>query len=159
MSTQPATQPPDLKPTPSVADLLKQLSGVQQPNFLNTLLPDLACVFDELPDVHTKGQAVLETLEALQPKDVFEFMLCIQMVAMHREGMHLLHKLAQADGKFLDRYANASTKLLRLYSEKLEALTRYRRRGEQHVRVEHVHVHEGAKAVIGNVQAGGGGGK
>jgi len=87
MSTQPITQSENPKPAPSVADLLKQLSGVRQENFLNTLLPDLACVFKELPDVHAKGQAVLEALEGMQPKDVHELMLCIQMVALHRQGM------------------------------------------------------------------------
>jgi hypothetical protein len=33
----------------------------------------------------------------------------------------------------------------------MEALIRYRRRGEQTVRVEHVHVHPGGQAVVGIV--------
>lgn len=136
-------------------DLLKQLSGVQQQNFLNTLLPDLACVFDELQEVSARGQAILEALEAMQPKDVHELTLCIQILALHRQGMNFMYKLSQAEGAFADRYLNASTKLLRLHGEKLEALNRYRRRGEQRVKVEHVHVHQGAQAVIGNIQAGG----
>jgi hypothetical protein len=58
--------------------------------------------------------------------------------------MNFMLKLAHADGKFVDRYLNASAKLLRLHGEKLEALNRYRRKGHQVVQVEHVHVHQGA---------------
>jgi hypothetical protein len=61
----------------------------------------------------------------------------------------------------LDSYGNLAVKLLRTYTAQLEALTKLRRGGEQTVRVEHVHVHAGGQAVVGNVstplsQAGGG---
>lgn len=141
----------------SVPELLKKLSGVYQDNFLQTLLPDLVANFSDIDDLSIKNNAVLEALEAMQPKDVHELMLCIQILALHRQGMNFMHKLAHADGKFMDRYLNASAKLLRLHGEKLEALNRYRRKGHQVVQVEHVHVHQGAQAVIGNIQTGGGG--
>ena len=32
-----------------------------------------------------------------------------------------------------------------------EVLLKYRRRGEQRVHVEHVHVHNGGKAIVGNI--------
>jgi hypothetical protein len=38
----------------------------------------------------------------------------------------------------------------------LEALNRHRGRGEQKVRVEHVHVHSGGQAIVGAVEGGGG---
>jgi hypothetical protein len=143
-------------PQQSLPALFKQLSGVYQENFLQTLLPDLVVNFEDINDLNIKNRAVLEALEAMQPKDAHELMLCIQILALHRQGMNFMYKLAHADGKFMDRYLNASAKLLRLHGEKLEALNRYRRKGHQVVQVEHVHVHQGAQAVIGNIQTGGG---
>ena len=140
----------------TVPHLLKQLSGVYQQNFLQTLLPDLVANFSDINDLSVKNKAVLEALEAMQPKDVHELMLCIQILALHRQGMNYMYKLSQSEGAFADKCLNASTKLLRLHGEKLEALNRYRRKGHQVVQVEHVHVHQGAQAIIGNVQTGGG---
>ena len=37
----------------------------------------------------------------------------------------------------------------------VEALNRYRGKGQQHVRVEHVHVNQGGQAIVGAVQGGG----
>jgi hypothetical protein len=37
----------------------------------------------------------------------------------------------------------------------LEALNRHRGKGQQKVTVEHVHVHEGGQAIVGNVEGGG----
>src|SRR4051812_855420 len=46
---------------------------------------------------------------------------------------------------------NLAVKLLRTYTTQIEALAKLRRGGEQRVRIEHVHVHEGAQAIVGNV--------
>ena len=48
-------------------------------------------------------------------------------------------------------FSSAATKLMRTYVLQVEAFRRLRQGGSQFVRVEHVHVHEGAQAVIGNV--------
>jgi hypothetical protein len=50
-----------------------------------------------------------------------------------------------------------ANKLLRAFAMQAEALAKLKRGGEQTVRVEHFHVHEGAQAIIGAVQGGGGG--
>jgi hypothetical protein len=44
-------------------------------------------------------------------------------------------------------------RLLRAYAAQVEALLRLRNGGSQIVRVEHVHVHEGGQAVIGNAKS------
>ena len=48
-------------------------------------------------------------------------------------------------------------KLSRTYAALLEALNRHRGKGQQKVTVEHVHVHSGGQATVGNVAAPGGG--
>jgi hypothetical protein len=52
---------------------------------------------------------------------------------------------------------NQANKLSRTYATLLEALNRHRGKGQQQVRVEHVHVHEGGQAIVGNVETKGGG--
>jgi len=37
----------------------------------------------------------------------------------------------------------------------LESLNRHRGKGQQRVTVEHVHVHEGGQAIVGNIEGGG----
>ena len=50
---------------------------------------------------------------------------------------------------------NQANKLSRTYTTLLESLNRHRGKGQQKVTVEHVHVHEGGQAIVGNVEAGG----
>ena len=52
---------------------------------------------------------------------------------------------------------NQANKLSRTYTTLLEALNRYRGKGQQKVTVEHVHVHAGGQAVVGMVETPGGG--
>jgi hypothetical protein len=55
-----------------------------------------------------------------------------------------------------DSSGNLAIKLLRTYATLMETLQRYRGKGEQKVVVEHVHVHEGGQAIVGNVHQVGG---
>jgi hypothetical protein len=56
-----------------------------------------------------------------------------------------------------DSNGNLATKLLRTFTMQVEALQRYRGKGQQKVTVEHVHVHSGGQAIVGSVLPGGGG--
>jgi hypothetical protein len=47
---------------------------------------------------------------------------------------------------------SAAARLLRAYSAQVEIFRRLRHGGQQFVRVEHVHIHEGGQAIIGNVR-------
>ena len=44
-----------------------------------------------------------------------------------------------------------------IYTAHVDTLARLRRKGEQVVRVEHVHVYEGGQAIVGSVTTGEGG--
>jgi hypothetical protein len=52
-----------------------------------------------------------------------------------------------------DSNGNLAVKLLRTYALQLEALARYRGKGQQKVIVEHVHVHSGGQAIVGAVNS------
>ena len=45
-------------------------------------------------------------------------------------------------------------KLADICTEQVEALDKHRRKGQQTVVVEHVHVNDGGQAIVGNVSAG-----
>lgn len=48
----------------------------------------------------------------------------------------------------------AFNKLARTFTTQLEALKRYRSKGDQTVRVEHVTVNEGGQAIVGSITTG-----
>lgn len=101
---------------------------------------------------------VLAALHGLAPRDEAEAMLCAQMVATHAAAMDMLRSAMQAEyARSFEGCSNFATKLLRTYAAQMDALKRYRSGGEQRVTIEHVHVHSGAQAVVGNVNRGGGG--
>jgi uncharacterized protein YcbX len=50
-----------------------------------------------------------------------------------------------------DSAERAFNKLARTFASQVEALNRHRGKGQQKVTVEHVHVHEGGQAIVGNV--------
>ena len=52
---------------------------------------------------------------------------------------------------------NQANKLSRTYASLVESLNCHRGKGQQKVTVEHVHVHEGGQAIVGNVESSGGG--
>jgi hypothetical protein len=68
----------------------------------------------------------------------------------YRRAMH-------GEQTFEGRRENLSqaNKLSRTYTTLAEALNRHRGKGTQQVRVEHVHIHEGAQAIVGNVASRG----
>jgi hypothetical protein len=94
-------------------------------------------------------------LDGLQPQNEIEAMLAAQMTA----AMHMLGKARHAEYlEHMNSFGGLASKLLRTFTAQTEALAKLRRGGEQTVRVEHVHVHSGGQAIVGNVNHAGGGG-
>ena len=50
---------------------------------------------------------------------------------------------------------SAGDPLARTFTTQMEALNRYRGKGQQKMTVEHVHVHKGGQAIVGAVQTRG----
>ena len=85
-------------------------------------------------------------------------MLATQMLACHNAAMECYRRAMMPKLTFDGRNLNLSqaNQLSRTYASLLEALNRHRGKGQQKMTVEHVHVHEGGQAIVGNVQQGGG---
>jgi hypothetical protein len=86
-------------------------------------------------------------------------MLAAQLIASHCAAMECYRRAMLGEQTFEARHENLNqaNKLSRSYAALLEALNRHRGKGAQKVTVEHVHVHEGGQAIVGNVEHPGGG--
>jgi hypothetical protein len=74
-------------------------------------------------------------------------MIAAQLLACHSASMECYRRAMIREQTFDGRRENLNqaNKLSRTYATLLEALNRHRGKGQQQVRVEHVHVHEGAR--------------
>ena len=101
---------------------------------------------------------MLAVIKGIEPQDQVESMLAAQMAAVHMATMTFARRLNHVENiAQQDSAARAFNKLARTFTAQVEALKRYRTGGEQRVVVEHVHVHEGGRAIVGTVNRGGGG--
>ena len=99
--------------------------------------------------------SALATLAGIAPKDEFEAMIAVQMIAAHHASMEMTGYVVRTDcmdSKQLN--GNLANKFSRTFVALSETLNRHRRGGKQIV--EHVHVNAGGQAVItGTVTTGG----
>jgi hypothetical protein len=96
-------------------------------------------------------------LQAFAPADEIEGMLAAQAMAAHHASMECSRRAMIPDQppEAAQALRKAAANASRTFVELLAALDRRRGKGgQQVVRVEHVHVHPGGQAVVGNVQAG-----
>jgi hypothetical protein len=91
-------------------------------------------------------------VRGVEPHDQLEAMLAAQMAAIHRIMFDLNLRLAQSKaGAYDNDILSAINKLARTYTIQLDALKRYRSKGEQQVTVQHVTVGQGGQAIVGDV--------
>lgn len=117
----------------------------------NAVLPAKA----DTQEMTNKMNSIAQTMSSLAPQDEFEGQLITQLVVLQEHSMNWLGRAMRTErADFANVYLNGASKLLTRHHETLEALMRYRRRGEQRVHVEHVHVHQGGQAIVGTVTSG-----
>jgi hypothetical protein len=101
-------------------------------------------------------EAALEAMAGIGPRDETEGMLAAQMVACHAGAMDCFRRAMLPNQTFEGRQQNLNfgNKLSRTYALHMEALDKHRGKGQQRVVVEHVHIHKGGQAIVGNVNPG-----
>jgi len=102
------------------------------------------------------ANTIIAALAELKPRDALEAILGAQIVATSRHALFLLTRACSTnlEGLAESRYVLAE-KLLKLNLQQVRTLDAHRRQGQQHMRIEHVHIHEGSQAIIGVVNRGG----
>lgn len=101
---------------------------------------------------------VLKLLMEMKPQDPFEAMLACRMIALHFTGINALCKSSlSTTTEDANQFTARASKLFKLWNEAKDRLDRHRRKEDQKVVVEHVHVGAGGQAIVGNVTHKGGG--
>jgi hypothetical protein len=106
-------------------------------------------------EIGRQRHAAVDVLIGIRPRDEFEGMLAAQLLACHNASMECYRRAMIGEQTFEGRRENLNqaNKLSRTCATLLECLNRHRGKGQQKVTVEHVHVHEGGQAIVGNVSA------
>lgn len=141
--------------------LKSNLSGSVSDDFTETLFKQATLTVPKImrsdPETFKKRQkAILAAMTGINPQDEIEGMLAAQMIALHNASMECFSysmaigsSVPAVKGEFL----NQANKLCRTYAGAMESLTRYRNKDtlQQKLVVERVHVHDGGKAIVGNM--------
>ncbi|MGB3142122.1 MAG: hypothetical protein WBB16_15155 [Aestuariivirga sp.] len=145
--------------------LLKSIGGSHSDQWNNTLANQVvqALWIKNLSAEERDRQlsATVAALIGIAPKDELEGMMAAQLVAAHNAAMECYRRAMIVEQSFEGRRENLTqaNKLSRTYAALIEALNRHRGKGQQKVTVEHVTVNAGGQAIVGSVEAGGGGRK
>ena len=110
-------------------------------------------------DPQKMSDNTLVAISDIKPKDTIEAMLAAQMLAIHNATMKnltrangLLSSRSYKEIELGSKSFNVASKLARTYTMQMEALQRYRGKGQQKMVIEHVNVNSGGQAIIGNVE-------
>ena len=138
--------------------LSKSMVGVASEDVFALLLRQTV---DSLPNMLDKDgavNAVLRMLEDAAPEDSLEAMLVTQMIATHAHAMEWSRRAAlpEQTERGIEMNVSRATRLMRTFTLQVEALQKYRKKGQQTIQVQHVHVESGAQAIVGDVKGGGG---
>jgi hypothetical protein len=140
------------------SERLEQALGTCSSSFVDSSLAQLiaACRLPRTGVSEIAVNAALAFIEGVKPRNEVEAALALQMAANHAGIMNVFSRFHGDYGgeTSMVMCANAVGRLQRSFALQVETLRRLRTGGQQVVRVEHVHVEEGAQAVIGAVCAG-----
>jgi hypothetical protein len=133
---------------------LSKASGSPDPIFMDMLVRQLSKVVEEDLDILSLNE-MMSAMAGISPQDEVEGMLAAQMVAVHTAIMHQAGEIFNKPSfLFQNHSATFITKLMRTFTQQIETLTKYRGQGHQRMTVEHVHVHSGGQAIVGQVNKG-----
>jgi hypothetical protein len=141
---------------------LKRIGGSLNEDWNNRVLNQTAATLPFAPDDEARiaqSRATISGLLGIEPGDEIEGMIAAQLIAGHNAAMEC-YRRSILPGQIFDyrrENLNQASKLSRTFATLVEALNRHRGKGQQKVVVEHVHVHKGGQAIVGNVETPGGG--
>jgi hypothetical protein len=135
--------------------LFIEMFGIDDKKTFDLLLTQ-AFSSGSLGNADDKYNSIMPLLLDIAPQDALEGMLAVQMVASHNLAMEMT-KRALVDGQTVDgvtQNVNRATKLMNVFKSQVETLQKYRNKGQQVIKVQHVTVNDGGQAIVGNVKGG-----
>jgi hypothetical protein len=136
---------------------LKSVGGSSSDSFNRKIAnqaTQVLCVKNSSPEQRDKQlSATIGAMIGVAPKDELEGMIAGQLIASHNAAMECYRRAMIGEQSVEGRRENLTqaNKCSRTHAALLEALNRHRGKGQQKVVVEHVNVHAGGQAVVGNV--------
>lgn len=136
--------------------LIMEAMGTADVSFYEGMLDQVVSFALADGQVNTRtSNFMLSAIAGIKPRDEVESMLAAQMAVVHFNTMTMARRLKNAENiPQQDSAERAFNKLARTFAAQVEALKRYRSKGEQRVYVERVNVGEGGQAIVGNVIKG-----
>lgn len=132
----------------------KQATGTADADFATAILWHIS---RGLPDstFEQRFTYMASLLPAIRPQDETEALLAGQFIALQASAIECLRQGHFQDGFYhTERYIHLATKLFNAATQTMQALTKYRAKGQQTVQVIHVH-NEGQAIVAQNLSSGG----
>jgi hypothetical protein len=96
----------------------------------------------------------LNNVGEMEPGNVTEAMLAVQMIGVHNAAVHFLRLslLSNQTVGSVELCIGHASRMMRLFTEQLAAMAKLKgKAGQQKMTVEHVHVHAGGQAIVGPV--------
>jgi hypothetical protein len=150
-----------LAPTPDLdgyrARLREAFGNTMSDEFVDVMLGKIVealkpSPFDKLEE--PTFNAALAIIDSAQCRSELEAFIAVEIVATGFSGLRFLRQSHRnMTEEYISVYGNYANKLLRLQLDLLNALDRHRRGHKQTVEVRHVHMHSGAKGIVGIVNA------
>ncbi len=141
------------KGTPEDYASLKETTGASNAQAAASIVMSMLNIAGgkSLQDDEASSQMMTSLMHSLDPQDAVEGMLCAQMIAtQHWIGTCGLRGAVPAnDYDTKQDYLRNMQKFMSLSLRQIEALGKYRNKGNQTVTVQHVTVNDGGKAVVG----------
>lgn len=138
------------------SEKLKSLTGINYKELANDLIYNSAYTIHGKYGNTEDFRLVAQALADMEPKNIYEGMLCAQIAILHMKGMQYLTRAEQATLRsHQDPDLNNAIKLLRLHHETIECLMKLRRGNEQKVTVQHQYVQvNGGQTVVAQMGEG-----
>ena len=134
----------------------RETTGTEDIDFFETLLMQVGNINSNMQEDQVRlANFSSAYLHGLKPRDQLEGILFAQMAGTHNLIMEYMRRAIRREQTLeaAEEYTNRANKLMNLFLRQIETLEKYRGKStQQKVIVEHVHVEEGGKAIVGNIE-------
>lgn len=133
---------------------MKGSFGTEHPNARHRLFEQMNGIRPDRENLDYESlDSLVGILHGIGPRDQLEGLLALQIAATHTLAMECMRRASSKEQTDLgvELNINRATKLIRACASVTEALSHYRSRGGQKMTVEHVHIHKGGQAIVGQV--------
>jgi len=131
-----------------------ETTGSADDDLFKTLMSQVSLI-SRTENCEQKANYSAAFMHALNPGDETEGILIAQMAGTHNLIMEFIRRavVSEQTPEVTNDNTYRACRLMSLFLKQLEALEKYRgKSSQQKVLVEHVHIHEGGRAIVGNVE-------